>query len=56
METRVKMHHMRRQKKDKGQFYQMLSLDFEKLKILKGLIGGNNHVKFQKSSSYTALN
>ena len=30
METRVKMHHMRRQKKDKGQFYQMLSIDLEK--------------------------
>ena len=29
METRVKMHHMRRQNKDKGQFYQMLSLDLE---------------------------
>ena len=29
METRVKMPHMRRQKKHKGQFYQMLSLDLE---------------------------
>ena len=29
METRVNMHHTRRKKKDKGQFYQMLSLDLE---------------------------
>ena len=27
IETRVEMHHMRYQKKDKGQFYEMLSLD-----------------------------
>ena len=26
-----------------------------KLKILKGLFSGNNHVKFQKSTSYTAI-
>ena len=29
METRVEMHHMKHQKKGKGQFYQMLSLDLE---------------------------
>ena len=29
METRVEMHHMRYQNKDKGQFYEMLSLDLE---------------------------
>ena len=29
METRVEMHHMRYQKKGKGPFYEMLSLDLE---------------------------
>ena len=31
METRVEIHHMRYQKKDEGQFYDMLSLDLKNI-------------------------